>query len=95
MTPEVVAPVFESMVDLCDHGDLLETFLALPMRRTFVHGEQNAHLGYLDEHRRHDVNGRAHRAQRALADALQPARPLGSDLRQPRSRRNLTDDACG
>lgn len=56
VTPEVVAPVFESMVDLSDHGDLLETFLALPMRRTFVHGEQNAHLGYLDELRRHDVS---------------------------------------
>ena len=42
--PHVVRSVFESMVDLSDHGDLLSTFTGLPMPRMFMHGQQNAHL---------------------------------------------------
>jgi len=44
---EVVRAVFTSMVDLSDHGHLLQRFLALPMTRTFVHGAYNDHLSYL------------------------------------------------
>lgn len=39
--------IFESMVDLSDHGDLLQRFLALPFPRMFVYGEQNRALSYL------------------------------------------------
>lgn len=53
--PNVVRPVFESMVDLSDHGDLLTLFANLPMPRMFMHGQQNAHLSYLPELRRRDV----------------------------------------
>lgn len=42
-----VRGIFESMVDLSDHGDLLATYLALPFPRMFMHGEQNASLSYL------------------------------------------------
>lgn len=45
--PEVVRPVFESMVDLSDNADLLGWFTSLPMPRLFMHGEQNSHLTYL------------------------------------------------
>ena len=45
--PRVVRPVFESMVDLSDNGDLLAKFAALPLPRMFMHGQQNAHLSYL------------------------------------------------
>ncbi|RNM12110.1 alpha/beta fold hydrolase [Nocardioides pocheonensis] len=53
--PDVVRAVFESMVELSDHGDLLNTFTGLPMPRMFIHGEQNAHLSYLPELRRRSV----------------------------------------
>lgn len=53
--PHVVRAVFESMVDLSDHGDLLSTFTGLPMPRMFMHGQQNAHLSYLPELRRQRV----------------------------------------
>ncbi len=53
--PHVVRPVFESMVDLSDNGDLLARFLGLPMPRMFMHGEQNAHLSYLPELRQRSV----------------------------------------
>jgi pimeloyl-ACP methyl ester carboxylesterase len=43
------------MVDLSDHGDLMEIFLALPMPRLFLYGEQNASLSYLPHLRRHGV----------------------------------------
>lgn len=45
--PRVVRPVFESMVDLSDDGDLLARFTALRMPRMFMYGEQNSHLSYL------------------------------------------------
>jgi pimeloyl-ACP methyl ester carboxylesterase len=43
-----VRPIFESMVELSDHGKLLDRFLALPMPRMFMYGEQNGSLSYLD-----------------------------------------------
>jgi pimeloyl-ACP methyl ester carboxylesterase len=54
--PNVVRPVFESMVDLSDNGDLLARFTALPMPRMFMHGQQNAHLSYLRELQRGGVS---------------------------------------
>lgn len=45
--PDAVRPIFTSMVELSDHGGLLEEFLALPFPRMFIHGEQNAELSYL------------------------------------------------
>ncbi|MEV7085091.1 alpha/beta fold hydrolase [Streptomyces sp. NPDC093085] len=42
-----VRAIFESMVDLSDHGKLLDRFLALPMPRMFMYGEQNDTLSYL------------------------------------------------
>jgi pimeloyl-ACP methyl ester carboxylesterase len=45
--PGAVRGIFESMVDLSDHGDLRKKFLALPCPRMFVYGEQNASLSYL------------------------------------------------
>jgi len=53
--PEVVRGVFESMVDLSDHGDLLSRFTALTMPRLFMYGEQNAELSYLPFLREHGV----------------------------------------
>jgi pimeloyl-ACP methyl ester carboxylesterase len=44
---EAVRPIFESMVDLSDTGDLLRRFLALPFPRMFLFGEQNRRLSYL------------------------------------------------
>jgi pimeloyl-ACP methyl ester carboxylesterase len=42
-----VKPIFESMVHLSDHGDLMRRFLALPMPTMFMYGEQNNLLSYL------------------------------------------------
>jgi len=42
-----VRPIFESMVELSDHGDLMRRFLALPFPRMFMYGEQNRSLSYL------------------------------------------------
>lgn len=44
---DVVRSIFESMVELSDHGDLLTRFLHLPMPRLLMYGEQNAGLSYL------------------------------------------------
>jgi pimeloyl-ACP methyl ester carboxylesterase len=44
---EAVRPIFESMVNLSDHGNLLQRFLALPFPRMFMYGEQNQSLSYL------------------------------------------------
>jgi hypothetical protein len=38
-----VWPVFKSMVELSDKGDLLARFIGLPMPRMFMHGQQNVH----------------------------------------------------
>jgi pimeloyl-ACP methyl ester carboxylesterase len=42
-----VRPIFESMVELSDHGRLMERFLALALPRMFMYGEQNRSLSYL------------------------------------------------
>ena len=42
-----VRGIFESMVDLSDHGDLLAKFINLPFPKMFMYGEQNASLSYL------------------------------------------------
>jgi pimeloyl-ACP methyl ester carboxylesterase len=52
--PGAVRGIFESMVDLSDHGDLMAKFLSLPCPRMFMYGEQNSSLSYLA---RLDANG--------------------------------------
>lgn len=47
--PGAVRGIFESMVDLSDHGDLMKKFLTLPFPRMFMYGEQNASLSYVGE----------------------------------------------
>jgi pimeloyl-ACP methyl ester carboxylesterase len=42
-----VRAIFESMVDLSDHGTLLDRFLGLPAPKMFMYGEQNNTLSYL------------------------------------------------
>ncbi|MFD7501393.1 alpha/beta fold hydrolase [Streptomyces sp. NPDC059850] len=42
-----VRGIFESMVELSDHADLMATFLGLPFPRMFMYGDQNASLSYL------------------------------------------------
>jgi len=42
-----VRGIFESMVNLSDHGDLMAKFLSLPCPRMFMYGEQNSSLSYL------------------------------------------------
>lgn len=42
-----VRGIFESMVELSDHADLMTTFLGLPFPRMFMYGDQNASLSYL------------------------------------------------
>ena len=43
-----VHPIFTSMVELSDHGDLMQKFLGLPCPKMFVYGDQNSSLSYLD-----------------------------------------------
>jgi pimeloyl-ACP methyl ester carboxylesterase len=47
--PGAVRGIFESMVDLSDHGDLMAKFLTLPCPRMFMYGEENSALSYLPE----------------------------------------------
>ncbi|KAJ5990425.1 hypothetical protein N7522_010632 [Penicillium canescens] len=42
-----VRPIFESMVELTDHADLIDKFLALPCPRMFMFGEEMRGLSYL------------------------------------------------
>ncbi|KAJ5433419.1 uncharacterized protein N7458_012575 [Penicillium daleae] len=42
-----VRPIFESMVHLSDHGDLMDKFLGLPCPKMFMFGEENRGLSYL------------------------------------------------
>jgi pimeloyl-ACP methyl ester carboxylesterase len=44
-----VRAIFESMVDLSDHGKLLDRFLGLPTPKMFMYGEQNDTLSYLPD----------------------------------------------
>lgn len=41
--------IFRSMVELSDHGGLLDKFLGLPFPRMFMYGEQYASLSYLPQ----------------------------------------------
>lgn len=50
-----VRPIFTSMVQLSDNGDLLAKFLALPCLRVFMFGEQFASLKYLPTLAKHGV----------------------------------------
>ncbi|MEU0534868.1 alpha/beta fold hydrolase [Amycolatopsis tolypomycina] len=43
-----VRPIFESMVELSDHGKLLDRFLGLTAPTMFMYGAQNNSLSYLD-----------------------------------------------
>ena len=45
--PAAVRGIFESMIDLSDHGDLMAKFLSLPCPRMFMYGKQNSSLSYL------------------------------------------------
>lgn len=50
-----VRGIFQSMVELSDHGKLMEKFLALPCPRMFMYGSQNASLSYLESIETHGV----------------------------------------
>ncbi|MEV6238393.1 alpha/beta hydrolase [Lentzea sp. NPDC051838] len=45
--PAVVHNLFRSVVELADHGDLLNKFLSLPFPRMYLYGEECASLPYL------------------------------------------------
>jgi pimeloyl-ACP methyl ester carboxylesterase len=42
-----VRGIFQSMVELSDHDDLMQKFLTLPCPRMFMFGEENSTLSYL------------------------------------------------
>lgn len=44
-----VRGIFESMVDLSDHGDLMARFLSIRAPKMFMYGAQNASLSYLTQ----------------------------------------------
>jgi len=50
-----VAPIFRSMVELSDHADLLQKFLALPCPKSFVFGDAHRSLSYLGQLRDNGV----------------------------------------
>jgi pimeloyl-ACP methyl ester carboxylesterase len=50
-----VSGIFRSMVELSDHGDLMEKFLNLPHPKMFMYGEQNAYLSYLQQIKKHGI----------------------------------------
>jgi pimeloyl-ACP methyl ester carboxylesterase len=52
---EAVRPIFESMVELSDHGDLMRRFLALPFPTMLMYGEENRTLSYLPRLAEHGV----------------------------------------
>ena len=53
--PGAVRGIFESMVHLSDHGDLMSKFLSLRCPRMFMYGEQNSSLSYLPKLRANGV----------------------------------------
>ncbi len=85
-----VRPIFESMVELSDHGRLMERFLALPCPRMFMYGEQNRSLSYLPGIGRQRGGTRRDPGQRALPDVLERAGDVVPDRRLRGSRRRLT-----
>jgi pimeloyl-ACP methyl ester carboxylesterase len=50
-----VPGIFRSMVELSDHGDLMDKFLGLPCPKMFMYGAQNASLSYLGHIQEHGV----------------------------------------
>lgn len=48
VSAQAVSGIFRSMVQLSDHGALMEKFLALPCPKMFMYGEQNRTLSYLE-----------------------------------------------
>jgi len=50
-----VKPIFRSIVDLSDHGDLLDKFLELPFPRLFMYGDESRSLSYLGRLQEHGV----------------------------------------
>lgn len=50
-----VRGIFQSMVELSDHADLMGKFLGLPCPKMFMYGEQNASLSYLPHIQAHGV----------------------------------------
>ena len=44
---EAVEGIFSSMVELSDHGELMDKFVSLPCPKMFMYGEQNRALTYL------------------------------------------------
>ncbi|RAK81582.1 alpha/beta fold hydrolase [Aspergillus fijiensis CBS 313.89] len=53
--PAAIEPIFRSMVELSDGGDLMDRFLALQCPRMFMYGELNRDLSYLGTLREHGV----------------------------------------
>ncbi len=47
--PAAVHGIFTSMVELSDHGDLMNRFLRLKCPKMFMYGSQNSSLSYLDD----------------------------------------------
>lgn len=45
---QAVRGIFESMMELSDHGDLMDKFLAMPFPRQYMYGATNSHLSYLE-----------------------------------------------
>lgn len=45
--PDAIKGIFQSMVELSDHGELLKNFIGLKCARTYMYGEQYAGLSYL------------------------------------------------
>lgn len=50
-----VPSIFRSMVELSDHGALMNRFLNLPCPTMFMYGDQNDHLSYLEHLAAHGV----------------------------------------
>lgn len=53
---QAVKGIFESMVELSDHGNLMEKFLSLPFPKCFMYGDQNKALTYLPHIEKHGVH---------------------------------------
>lgn len=53
--PDIVRGIFESMVQLSDHSDLMSIFLAMPFPLMFMYGEQNSLLSYLPKLKANNV----------------------------------------
>lgn len=52
---DAVKPIFTSMVELSDDGELMDKFLSLPCPKMFMYGEKNQYLSYLSHIESHGV----------------------------------------